>query len=380
MSWLETAGEVEPLEGACLDAALVSVMERRRGHAPGGKPIHFYTPGFKAYATSEISSCGANAWLAVSVTGGECELLCDHCQAKILEPMIPARTPEALWQVVSEQAAAGARGILLTGGSNRRNEVDYGPFYPTLRRIKDRFPGFRIALHTALVDEAAARRMEQAGADIAMMDVIGAQDTVTQVYHLKRPVEDFEHSLAALAATSMKVVPHVVIGLHYGRLLGEWRALEMLRRYPPDAAVLVVAMPFYASAQRPFAVPGSAEVGAFFADAREALPEIPLLLGCARPAGRVKSEIDAYALMAGLDGIAHPADGVVELAVRLGRGVKLTPACCSMAVGEEMLPLQDGAQALTLDVDDIIARERARRRAGLRSIPIVAADSSVAPA
>jgi hypothetical protein len=51
-----------------------------------------------------------------------------------------------------------------------------------------------------------------------------------------------------------------------------------------------------------------------------------------------------------------------------------------MAVGEEILPLQDGAQALTLDVDDIIARERARRRAGLRSIPIVAADSSVAPA
>ena len=52
---------------------------------------------------------------------------------------------------------------------------------------------------------------------------------------------------------------------------------------------------------------------------RERLPDIPLLLGCARPVGRAKSEIDAYAVMAGLNGIAHPADGMVELAARRGQ-------------------------------------------------------------
>lgn len=375
MGWLETAVQVEPLEGIRLDAGLVAGMEQRFGAPAMGRAVHFYTPSFKAYATSEISSCGGNAWPAVSVTGSDCELLCDHCRARILEPMIPARTPETLWRLVNEQVAAGARGMLLTGGSTRRNEVEYGPFYPVVRRIKDRFPGFRIALHTALVDMEAARCMEDAGVDVAMMDVIGAQDTITQVYHLKRGVEDFEASLAALAATSMKVVPHIVIGLHYGHMLGEWRALEMLQHHLPDAVVLVVVMPFYASENRPFSVPGSAETGAFFADARAALPGIPLLLGCARPAGRAKSEIDAYAVMAGLNGIAHPADGVVELAVRLGRSVKVTPSCCSMAVGEEVLAADQGGAGLEIDIERIIAEERRRRGApgALGGIKVVGA-------
>lgn len=375
MSWFETAGQVEPLEGARLDPTLVADLEQRFAASAQAQAVRFYIPSFKAYATSEITSCRTNAWPAVSVTGGDCELLCDHCKAKILEPMIPARTPEALWRVVSEQAAAGARGMLLTGGSNRRNEVEYGPFYPVLRRIKDTIPGFRIAVHTALVDEAAARRMEDAGIDVAMMDVIGSQDTISRVYHLKREVEDFERSLAALAASAMRVVPHVVIGLHYGRMLGEWRALEMLRRHLPDAVVLVVVMPFYAPQHRPFAVTGSAEAGAFFAEAREALPDIPLLLGCARPPGRVKSEIDAYAVMAGLNGIAHPADGMVELAARLGRNVRVTPACCSMAVGDEVLAPDEGDSGLEIDAERIIARERERRRAAgpLGAIDVVAA-------
>ena len=31
------------------------------------------------------------------------------------------------------------------------------------------------------------------------MDVIGARETIRQVYHLDRPVEDFEATLAALS-------------------------------------------------------------------------------------------------------------------------------------------------------------------------------------
>jgi len=342
--------------------------------------VHFYTPTFKSFRTSEIDGCGTSAWPAVSITGSDCRLQCDHCKARILESMVPARSPDALWSVVNQQIEGGARGLLLTGGSNLRNEVEYDPFYPVIRRVKDAFPKFRIAVHTALVDGAAAGRMEDAGIDVAMMDVIGAQDTITQVYHLRRSVDDFERSLEALVATHMKVVPHIVIGLHYGALLGEWRALEMVTRHRPDALVMVVVMPFYAPENRPFAVPDSADVGAFFLDARAALPDLPVLLGCARPAGRAKSEIDSYAVLAGLNGLAHPSDGMVELAVRLGRGVRVTPACCSLAVGEQVAALDDDGGALQIDVEQIIAQERARRRVAagpgsLASIRVVTADA-----
>ena len=381
-NWLDTVARVEALEDVALEGRLVGDMQRRfeslDGRCVGG--INFYTPTFKSYASSELASCGKGAWPAVSITGGDCKLQCDHCKAKVLEPMLPARSPEDLWRVVNEQVAAGAQGMLLTGGSNHRDEVEYDPFYPTVRRIKDAFPQFKIAIHTALVDRDAARRMEDSGLDVAMLDVIGAQDTVQQVYHLKRPVADFEASLDHLTATSLKVVPHIVIGLHYGRLLGEWNALEIVRRHTPSALVLVVIMPFYAPPQRPFAVPDSHEVGRFLMDAREALPDIPLLLGCARPAGRAKQEIDAYAVLAGLNGIAHPAEGMVELAARLGRELRVTPACCSIAVGDEVLAVDSDRSGLRVDIQEIIAEERRKRGAArLGGIRVVTATDACCP-
>ena len=366
--WAEIAAGIEALEPARLDHALIERLAEARGIA---RSINFYTPTFKAYASSEILSCGKSAWPAVSITGGACKLQCDHCKAKVLEPMIPATTPEALWRVVNEQIALGAKGMLLTGGSNHRDEVEYGPFLPVVRRVKDAHPGFRIAIHTALVDAGMGRAMQDSGIDAAMLDVIGAQDTVSQVYHLRRPVEDFERSLETLVATSMKVVPHIVIGLHYGRMLGEWRALEMIARHRPAALVLVVVMPFYAPPGRPFATPSTREVGRFFLDARAALSDLPILLGCARPAGRAKLEIDAYAVMAGLEGIAHPAEGSVELALALGREVKVTPACCSIAVGEEVLALDDPS-APRIDPRLVVEAER-RAASRIARIPVVAA-------
>lgn len=372
--WLALAAQVEALDDVALDAGLVHAMQRA-GSVDTAQRINFYTPSFKSHTTSEIAGCGKNAWPAVSITGGDCALACDHCKAKILEPMIPARTPQELWRVVNAQIEAGARGMLLTGGSNRRNEVEYGDFYPTIRRIKDAYPAFKIAMHTALVDRDIARRMEDSGVDAAMLDVIGSQDTVTQVYHLRRSVDDFEHALEHLVATDMKVVPHIVIGLHYGRLLGEWNALEIVQRHLPTALVLVVVMPFYAPAARPFVTPDSAAVGRFFMQARAALPDIPLLLGCARPPGRAKIEIDSYAVMAGLNGIAHPADGMVELAARLGRDVRVTPSCCSIAVGDEVMALGDDDSGLEMNVQSIIAAQR-KQRGSLGGIKVVTAGTA----
>lgn len=362
--WYDLAQRVEALEDMDLDSTLIQEMGTRwqTEFADKASSINFYTPTFKSYQTSEISDCGKSAWPAVSITGGDCKLQCDHCKAKILEPMIAARTPEDLWRVVNEVIEQGGQGMLLTGGSNHRNEVQYGDYWSTIRRIKDEFPDFRIASHTALMDEDTAVCMEQSGIDAAMMDVIGAQDTITQVYHLRRTVEDFESTLDVLVnKTKMKVVPHIVVGLHYGHLLGEWNALEMLQRHVPDAVVLVVVMPFYAPASRPFVTPDSSEVGRFFMDARVALPETPLLLGCARPPGKHKYQIDTYAVMAGLSGIAHPSDGMVELAARLERNVRVTPACCSIAVGDEVMALEGQGGGVEVDLEAILEHERKLR-------------------
>jgi uncharacterized radical SAM superfamily protein len=330
MAWLERIAAIEELEDAALDPDLVAACERA---TPAARPIRFSTPTFKDYATGELEGCGKNSFPAFSITAGGCALMCDHCRARILEPMIPATSLEMLEAKVRDLILRqDLQGFLLSGGSNRRNEIRYERYYPVIERLKRQFPYLRVAVHTALTDERRARLMESAGVDTAMMDVIGAQETIREVYHLDRPVADFEATLAALCATAMEVVPHIVIGLHYGRILGEAAALDMVGRHAVDALVLVVVMPFYAEPGR-FATPATAAVGRIFLEARRRLPDRQVLLGCARPPGMHKRVTDAYAVMAGLNGIAFPADGAVAVARAIGRPFHQAHACCSVKLG-----------------------------------------------
>ena len=65
--------------------------------------------------------------------------------------------------------------------------------------------------------------------------------------------------------------------------------------------------------------------------------------------------------MAGLNGIAHPAEGMVELAARLGCEVRVTPACCSIAVGDEVWAIDAEDAGLQMDIQKVIEFERAQR-------------------
>lgn len=333
MAWIGGLAAIEALQDAEFDARLVEALEAR---APDtlSRPLRFSSPTFREYQTEELSGCSTNSFPAFSITAGACALNCDHCQKKILEPMIPATDPATLDRKVRDLVLLqDLKGFLLSGGSNRRNEIRYERYYPVLESLKRDYPALKIAIHTALVDEAGARRMEAAGIDTAMMDVIGAQETIREVYHLDRPVADFEATLAALTATRMEIVPHIVLGLHYGRMLGEANALDIVSRHPIHSLVLVVVMPFYAKPGT-FETPSAHEVGRMFLEARARLPEKPVLLGCARPAGMHKRITDAYAVMAGLDGVAFPADGAVAVANMVGRPYEQAHSCCSIKIGE----------------------------------------------
>ena len=335
MTWLEAMSGIEDLEDAEFDASLVAELEQRAA-LRAARPIRFSTPTFKEYSSTELSGCGKNSFPAFSITAGACGLNCDHCQKKILEPMIPATNPGMLDEKVRHLIETQElNGFLLSGGSNKKNEIAYGRYLPVVEKLKVDYPDLKVAVHSALLDEQRARDMESAGVDTVMMDVIGANETITDVYKLDRPVDDFETTLAALCATQMEVTPHIVIGLHYGRILGEANALDIVSRYDVTALVLVVIMPFYAKPGT-FETPATTDVGRIFLEARERLPDKQVLLGCARPPGMHKRVTDAYAIMAGLDGIAFPADGAVSVAHTIGRPFEQAHSCCSIKLGTDL--------------------------------------------
>ena len=112
--------------------------------------------------------------------------------------MVPATNPEMLERKVRAMIATQElQGFLLSGGSNRINEIRYEPYLPVIEGLKRDYPHLKVAIHSALTDRARARAMADAGVDTAMMDVIGSDETIREVYHLDRPVEDFEATLAS---------------------------------------------------------------------------------------------------------------------------------------------------------------------------------------
>lgn len=175
--WRHIAESIEALEGLALQDDFVAELEQRRARLASPQPgIHFYTPTFKSFQTSEIKGCGRNAWPAISITGPDCKLQCDHCKTKILEPMIAARTPEQLWLTVEGLITGGAQGMLLTGGSNHRNEVEYDPYYPVVRRMRFDVSGRLVDYG---VDKRTLNEVIQSGKPFQTSGCPGRQDDVS---------------------------------------------------------------------------------------------------------------------------------------------------------------------------------------------------------
>lgn len=320
-----------PLQRLAQEAGLPPALAMRLAGVGAGfveRPLFASTPSFRAFESDELGDCRrTKAFPAFSITGAVCALDCKHCRASILKPMIPAGDPDAFETKVREMIARqGLRGFLLSGGSNKRNEVPFERYLPVVARLKADHPALEVLAHTGLVDRARAQALKAAGVDGAMLDIIGAQETIREVYHLERPVADFEESLAHLVAAGLNVIPHIVVGLHFGKVLGEANALEIIARHATRAVIIVVLMPAFADAG--FKAPDVVETAAFFAQVRVRLPDRQVLLGCARPQGAARITLDVAAVLAGFDGIAYPSDEAMQAARLIGRPHEHRHACC----------------------------------------------------
>jgi len=290
--------------------------------------VLFSAPSFKHYRSGELSTTGELRFTAISVTGSRCELECEHCRGTLLEPMISAVGPGALVEQGQRLLERGCRGVLVSGGCDGRGRV---PLEPVLGELAElRRLGLAVAVHAGLVDGPSARALAEAGVDCVMLDLVGDRETARRVLHLDVGPEDFERSLSAVVEAGLPAVPHVVAGLCFGELRGEEAALRIAARHPVAGLVLVVLRPDPRTGMAEATPVPSEELGRLFASARLAVRDRPVTLGCARPVGRRARAIEAFALRAGFNGIAFPADETVRLAGTLGLRSRFAERCCAM--------------------------------------------------
>ena len=307
----------------CYDNELMDVLTVKK--------MTFYAPGIKRYETEEFAQKTPSHFLPFSVTGNECALGCDHCKGELLRFMRPALTPEKLIGRCQEGLKEGLKGVLISGGCNKLGQVPLERFFDAMGYLK-RGLGLKVFVHSGLVDEPQARGLHKAQVDAVLLDVIGSNQTIREVYHLEATINDYEASLYNLSRLDVPTMPHIVLGLQYGRLEGEEKALEMVSRHRLKALVPVILTPLLGTPMEGVKPPSLMDVQNFFTEAKSRLPQTPIILGCARPMGQYKQEVDRLAVEAGLDGIAFPSEGIVSYAMSKGKEVSFVESCCGFNI------------------------------------------------
>jgi len=242
--------------------------------------------------------------------------------------MYPATTPDALYERCVRLKEKGALGCLISGGCLPNGSVPLEGFIDTIGRIK-RELNLTIFVHTGVINYPLASALKKAGVDAALLDILGSNETIRDVYKLNVKVKDYENSLRALDEAGIPFVPHVIAGLHYGRLKGEFRALQMISKYKPAALVVIAFMPIRGTEMECVTPPKPIDIARVVACGRAMFTDIPLVLGCMRPRGKDRSQTEILAIKAGVDAVAFPTEETVNYAENRGYCTSFSSLCCS---------------------------------------------------
>jgi uncharacterized radical SAM superfamily protein len=293
-----------------------------------GNRLYLYAPGMVNY---ETSYCRSNplSFPAISVTGRWCYLNCEHCGGKLLESMFTAGSPDQLYHLMKKLVGKGAKGFLVSGGSNKEGYVPLEPYLPMVAKIKCEFP-VEVVVHCGLAPPPLVDALAEAGVDGVLVDVVGSDLTLKQVCHLEHRVEVFEDLLERLSDHSLPVVPHIVVGMHYGKILGEKAALEIISKFQPAAVVIVALMPLEGTGKMHTAPPSPQDISRVMLAARLLLSNTPIVLGCARPRGDSRVSTDALAVRCGFNGVTYPSDALFTICKRKGINLIFSEKCCGL--------------------------------------------------
>ena len=260
----------------------------------------------------------------VSVTGAQCALDCAHCGGYYLRHM----------QSIEEANAGDAPSVLISGGCDPQGRVPVVEVLDRVAGLRANRP--RLNWHLGLIDASTADAVAgvMAPGDVVSFDVVGDRQTIREVYGLDATPADYEAAYRLLRRTlppTVRVVPHITIGLRGGQLGHERPAMDALARCGLDTLVMLVLIPTPGTRYADRSPPEVEQVAWLLAEARQRFPDVPLHLGCMRPRRAYRARLDPLAVRAGVNLLVSPSREGKAAAQALGLQVVKTRECCVFA-------------------------------------------------
>jgi len=134
----------------------------------------------------------------------------------MLDSMMSVGAGQDLFSLAARLREQGSGGTTRVRRSTRTGGVPLLGSSGHIGRIRSEL-GMKVVVHCGLVSPELAAGLAASGADGVMLDIIGADETLRDVYHLNLTVEDVDRSLRLLSDPRLRIIPHIVLGLHYGR-------------------------------------------------------------------------------------------------------------------------------------------------------------------
>lgn len=289
-----------------------------------------------------------NSTIALTTTGDKCSLGCAHCNGHYLKNMTSIEDyvesinenekeldtkdlevddkniDNIVKKEIFKYKNREITSILLSGGCSFEGDVPLIKHLDTIKYLKER--GYKLNSHLGLM---AIKDIEEICKyiDVASFDMVFDRETIKEVYKMDKTKEDYIKVYETLKKY-IDVSPHICIGLKGGEIVGEYEVIDYLSKNPPSKVTFIVLIPTKHTEYENVDPPKLEEVEKILKEARLKLPNTQINLGCMRPRGNYRQELDVIAIKCGVDTIVLPSKKAIRYAIENGYEIQESRECC----------------------------------------------------
>ena len=257
--------------------------------------------------------------LSISLTDHDCQQNCAHCNGHYLRGMQP-------FSKISDVDLRGYDAVLISGGSNCSGEVPIKEHLDSLLRLPQHL---RLNLHTGYQSPEALLAL-QVRQPVVSFDLPTSDRVVREVYGLPYSRNDFR-KLYLQYCRDFRTVAHVTIGLAPEDFPGgEQATIDFLASVNPVEVVFLIFRPTAGTRMADQQAPDLQKVIALLAQAKK-MCKCPVLLGCMRPAGLYRRNLDILAWLHGYRRMVMPDHQLLKTLAEHQILINNPQNCCALS-------------------------------------------------